>query len=47
VGAARGMLGMDGLATFAGIAILWGMVVYVRRARARDAAAASSPATAS
>ena len=34
-----GMLGMDALATFLGIAMLWGMLVYVRRARARDAAA--------
>ncbi|HEY3815875.1 MAG TPA: MFS transporter [Polyangiaceae bacterium] len=43
-----GMLGMDALATFLGIAMLWGMLVYVRRARARDAAAAaaSSPAAA-
>jgi predicted MFS family arabinose efflux permease len=42
-----GMLAMDALMTFAGIAILAGMLAYVRRARARDAArAAASPATA-
>jgi MFS family permease len=41
-----GMLGMDALATFVGIAVLWGMLVYVRRARARDAATAGSRATA-
>jgi len=43
-----GMLGMDALATFVGIALLWVMLVYVRRAKARDAAAAaaSSPAAA-
>jgi hypothetical protein len=42
-----GMLGMDAFATFLGIAILWVMLVYVRRAKARDAAAAASPAAAS
>jgi MFS transporter, PAT family, beta-lactamase induction signal transducer AmpG len=42
-----GMLGMDALATFAGIGLLWVMLVYVRRAKARDdARAAASPATA-
>jgi PAT family beta-lactamase induction signal transducer AmpG len=41
-----GMLGMDALATFAGIGLLWAMLVYVRRAKARDAARAASPATA-
>ncbi len=30
-----GMLGMDALSTFAGIAVLWGMVAYVRRSHAR------------
>ena len=40
-----GMLGMDALSSFAGIALLWAMLVYVRRARARDALLAQSPAT--
>jgi PAT family beta-lactamase induction signal transducer AmpG len=41
-----GMLGMDALMTFVGIAILGLMLAYVRRARARDAASApdASPA---
>jgi PAT family beta-lactamase induction signal transducer AmpG len=35
-GAGRiGMLGMDALTTFAGIAVLWAMAVYVRRGRER------------
>jgi MFS transporter, PAT family, beta-lactamase induction signal transducer AmpG len=32
-----GMLGMDALSTFVGIAILWAMVAHVRRARERQA----------
>jgi len=39
-----GMLGMDALSTFAGIALLWAMLAYVRRARARDAGRVPSPA---
>jgi PAT family beta-lactamase induction signal transducer AmpG len=41
-----GMLGMDALMSFAGIAILGGMVTYVRRTRARVAATGPSAAQA-
>lgn len=42
-----GMLGMDALMSFAGIAMLVAMLAYVRRAKAREAArAAASPAAA-
>jgi MFS family permease len=40
-----GMLGMDVLMTFAGIALLAAMLRVVRRARAREAAPAATPAT--
>jgi PAT family beta-lactamase induction signal transducer AmpG len=39
--ARAGMLGMDALSTFVGIAALTAMVAYVRRARARESASSS------
>jgi hypothetical protein len=39
-----GMLGMDALSTFVGIAILWGMATYVRGGRATREAPATERA---